>query len=67
MDGGVMVKPCPFCGRRHVMRLTEPFDSGFCGWVHCPRCGARGPEEWRQGEEDARAAGEAAWHRRAKP
>jgi Lar family restriction alleviation protein len=61
------VKPCPFCGgtSQFVERAT------LCdAYVMCNDCGARGPAECQESDDEetpGEKAARAAWNRRAVP
>lgn len=54
------MKPCPFCGCQdkdeRLMDLWDRLDIGHVAFVHCTRCGTRGPSVYREGPRSADAA-----------
>lgn len=38
-----ILKPCPFCGGKHVRSDFMETDNGVASWIRCLDCGAYGP------------------------
>lgn len=38
-----ILKPCPFCGSKHVRSDFMETDNGVASWIRCLDCGAYGP------------------------
>jgi Restriction alleviation protein Lar len=56
------LKPCPWCHAPSPIALTSEMDGYHVGYVHCPGCGACGPEALpRSKPEDARADARQKW------
>lgn len=60
--------PCPFCGHLTPIEV-QSFSAIFAGWlahIHCPDCGANGPESMPMSEQNRAALAAASyWNRRA--
>jgi len=64
------LKPCPFCnteGEDKLYELSDYFDAGHIGFIHCTHCGVEGPSFYSEnGANAALRMARGAWNTRAQ-
>lgn len=68
MTDTIPLRPCPWCGteeRQGLVALCERFDPVHIAYIHCEKCGARGPSEYHDNEAAALRDACNAWNKRA--
>lgn len=68
MTDTIALRPCPWCGpvyQSRLVALSDRFDGGYVAHIHCERCGAGGPSQYDESEEDAIRYACNAWNGRA--